>query len=277
MRQNDSRSQPSRVKAVGIAFNIYFCLQIVVGNGSGRPGVMMRINRKTVLIAIGLLLLRNGCAFGQTSSAANELWPAFRANFDVRPRLGAQVTVEKHDGEDAALAQWKVGAIVNYRMSRIFKRLLEDIDGDNQYNLVLGGGYEYIKTTQTSGTKREHRIVIQTTPKHAPGVGVLLQDRSRAEFRWVDGVYNFRYRNKLTVHRAFKISKVRFTPYASGELFWDRNHHAWNENQYAFGVQLPYKKLLMLDTYYLRQNCTTCSQDPVSVVGLTLNFYFKLK
>lgn len=238
----------------------------------------MRIHRTSVLIAACLLLAINASAFGQTSIATNELWPAFRANFDVRPRLGVQATIEKHDGEDGELEQWKVAAIVNYRVRRILKKLLEDdIDGDNHYNLVLGGGYEYVRTTQTSGTKREHRIIIQTTPKHAPIGGVLIQDRSRAEFRWVGGVYNFRYRNKLTAHRGFKVDKFRFTPYASGELFWDRNHHAWNENQYAFGVQLPYKKLLMLDTYYLRQNCTTCSQDPVSVLGIRLNVYIKLK
>lgn len=68
-----------------------------------------------------------------------------------------------------------------------------------------------------------------------------------------------------------------FTPYATGELFWDRNHHSWNQNQYAFGVQLPYKRHLMVDTYYLRQNCTTCSEDPLNVWGVTLNLYFRSK
>lgn len=228
-------------------------------------------------ITLGLLLLTNGHAFGQSPSAEKEVWPALRATFDVKPRIGVQVFVEKHSGEDASLSQWKVGALVSYRMSRILTKHRDDIDDENQYNLAVGGGYEFVQTNQTNGTKREHRVMVQTTPKYIPGGGVLLQDRSRAEFRWVDGVYNFRYRNKLTADRELKISKARFTPYASGELFWDRNHHAWNQNQYAFGVQLPYKKLLMVDTYYLRQNCTTCSQDPVSVFGVTLNFYFRRK
>lgn len=39
-------------------------------------------------------------------------------------------------------------------------------------------------------------------------------------------------------------------------MFWDRNSHPWNENRYAFGVRLPYKEKLMLDTFYLRKNCT---------------------
>ena len=184
---------------------------------------------------------------------------------------------EKHDGEDLAFSQNKVGSVFSYRMKRMLERLRHDIDDENHYNLTVGGGYEFVETEQPSGTKREHRIMVQSTPKYVPGGGVLLQDRSRAEFRWVDGVYNFRYRNKLTADRSFNVKRFRFTPYASGELFWDRNHHAWNENQYAFGVQLPYKKLLMLDTYYLRQNCAACSQDPVSVFGISLNLYFRRK
>lgn len=234
------------------------------------------ISRPTFLL-VGLLLLVNGPALGQTSSTEKELWPAFRVNFSLQPRIGVQVFAEKHNGEDASLSQWKVGAIFSYRMSRILTRLRDDIDEENKYNLVVGGGYEFVQTDQTNSTKREHRVMVQATPKYIPGGGVLLQDRSRVEFRWVDGVYNFRYRNKLTADRPLKINKLRFTPYVSGELFWDRNHHAWTENQYAFGVQLPYKKLLMVDTYYLRQNCTTCSQDPVSVFGISLNFYFKRK
>jgi hypothetical protein len=138
-------------------------------------------------------------------------------------------------------------------------------------------GYEYLRTTQNDQTKSENRIIIQATPRYIPGAGFLLTDRNRIEFRWVNGSYDARYRNKLTLDRHLRLKKLGFTPYASGELFYDRNHHSWNENQYAFGVQMPYKRHLMLDTYYLRQNCTTCSQDPLNVFGLTLNLYFGRK
>ena len=46
-----------------------------------------------------------------------------------------------------------------------------------------------------------------------------------------------------------------------------------NENQYAFGVQWPYKKMFMLNTYFLHQHCTTCSTNPLNVAGVTANFY----
>jgi hypothetical protein len=32
-------------------------------------------------------------------------------------------------------------------------------------------------------------------------------------------------------------------------LYYDRNDHSWSQSQYGFGVQCPYKKHLMFDTY----------------------------
>lgn len=238
----------------------------------------MGLRRRSVFVVVAVVLSMSCNTQAQTTTPANEFWPAINATFDLHSRVGVQVYAEKHNGEDVSLVQWKVGTLLSYRLKRILKTHREDIDEENEYNLVIAGGYEFVQTDQNvSSTKREHRVIVQSTPKYTPGAGFLLQNRNRAEFRWVDGTYNFRYRNKLIVDRAFKLNKFRFTPYAAGELFWDRNHHAWTENQYAFGVQLPYKKLLMLDTYYLRQNCTTCSQDPVSVFGIKLNFYFARK
>jgi hypothetical protein len=239
----------------------------------------MRITPGTfILIAIALLLLMDEGALGQTpTGASSEFWPSLKASFELRPRMRLQVWGDKQDGEDFDFLQWKTGAILSYRMKRILKLRDSDIDEENEYNLVLGVGYEYLRTTQNDKTKSENRIIIQATPRYTPGAGFLLTDRNRVEFRWVNGSYDVRYRNKLVIDRRLKVENFSFTPYASGELFYDRNHHSWNENQYAFGVQLPYRKRLMLDVYYLRQNCTTCSQDPLNVLGLTLNLYFRRK
>ena len=233
---------------------------------------MTRYRTASILAALLLLLVRISVC-GQDSGSSKEFWPKFQANIDLAPRVGVQVYTEKHNGEDFSFKQWKVGGMVSYRVRRMLHPFIEDIDHENQYNLALAGGYEFINTEQSTGNKHEHRIIVQGTPKYMLPAGILVQDRNRNEFRWTDGTYDFRYRNKLTVDRAFKIDKFRLTPYASGELFWDRNHHEWNENQYAFGLQIPYKKLLMVDTYYLRQNCTTCSQNPLNVFGIKINVY----
>jgi len=248
---------------------------VEIQSRSGQPD---KIGRSRILIIAGLLLvLIDGNTLGQTSNTAAEFWPKLNAAVEVRPKTRIQFWWQKQDGEDFDFNEWKVGALVSYRMKPILKPHRGDIDEDNEHHLVLGAGYEYLQTDQNDQIKREHRIILESTPRYLHDTGLLLEDRNRVELRWVNGNFSARYRNKLKVQRDFNVDKLRFTPYASGELFYDGDHHSWNKNQYAFGVQLPYKNRLMLDFYYLRQNCSTCSQDPLNVVGVTLNLYFRRK
>lgn len=227
------------------------------------------------VVLFGCFLVRV-CDAQTSEPDQRQVWSSLYVNYDLNDRIRLQAIAEKHNGEDASYNQTRIGGLVSYRMKRIVEQLHDDNnDDEDRYNLVIGAGYQYLKTDQSATYKQEHRIIFQSTPKYVVPLGFLLQDRNRVEFRWIDGVYGFRYRNRLSVDRPFKRGKVRFIPYATGELFWDRNYHAWNVNQYAFGVRLPYKKLLRLDTYYLRQNCTTCSADPLNVFGVRVNLFFR--
>jgi Protein of unknown function (DUF2490) len=236
----------------------------------------MRLKPGTsLLIPIAFLLFRSGAALGQAPTNSYwEGWPTVRANLELRPQTRLQLFSQLQNGEEFPYLQWNTGAMISYRLKRMLVPHLPDIDEDNEHYLVGGAGYEYLQTINKGKVSRENRIVIQATAALRPGAGLLLSDRNRVEFRRVNGDESVRYRNKLTVQRAFQVHHFRFTPYASGELFYASNHHSWNENQYAFGVQLPYKQRLMVDTYYLRQNCTTCSQNPLNVWGVTLNLFF---
>ena len=221
-----------------------------------------------------LLILTCDVTLSQTSDTQTEVWPKLSASLDLRPKTRLQIFGgNQNDGD----FQWYAGTIVSYRMKHLVMRREPDVDDENEHLVVLAAGYEYLQTIESDKTRRENRVIVQGTGNQSPGAGFLLTDRNRLEFRWVNGAYNFRYRNKLSVDRAFKVSGFRFTPYSSGEMFWDRNHHSWSQNQYSVGVHLPYKQLLKFDIYYLHQNCTTCSQQHVNVAGLTLNLYFKMK
>ena len=210
----------------------------------------------------------------QTSGDAKEFWPEAKVVIELRPKTRLQLYTAKQNGEDLARVQWKFGVMGSYRMKRLVKAHLEDIDDEKNYTMVLGVGYEYLYTNDNDAAKTEKRLFIQGVPHYSiPRAKLLLQDRSRIEFRWINGAYSTRYRNKLTVDRPLRVDRFRFTPYASGELFYDGQHRAWNENQYAFGVVFPYKKLLSLDTYFLRQNCTTCKEEHVNALGVTFNLF----
>jgi len=164
--------------------------------------------------------------------------------------------------------------MLSRHLKQIFKLHRADIDQENEHYFVFSGGYEYLDTHQDNRTTIENRILAEVTPQ-ALVATVLVSNRNRGEFRWVNGAYDFRYRNKLVISDRLKFGALRFTPYGSGELYYDRNRRSWNQSQYGFGVQLPYKKSLMLDTYLIHQSCTDCEPNPVNMVGITLNLYFR--
>jgi hypothetical protein len=89
----------------------------------------------------------------------------------------------------------------------------------------------------------------------------------------------------LMVEHEFRISGFRFSPYASFEAFLDSTAHAtedsyngtknsWNQFWYTAGLQFPYKHQLMLQTYYRRKDCTTCTPTNWNAWGMTVNLYF---
>lgn len=238
-------------------------------------GITSSWKRPRLFCASAFLLVLPSILWAQGSS--EEFWPSAKLNLGLGKRAGIQVQAEKQSGEDISRTQRKLSVIGSYRVKRLVSILEENIDQEKNYNLVLGAGYEYLDTDDTGKIKNENRLVIQGTPNYSfKPLKLLLQDRNRVEFRWVSGVYSTRYRNKLTVERTFRYEQFVITPYTSGELFHDGQHKNWNENQYSFGVIWPYKKLLSIDTFYMRQNCTTCKEAHVNAVGLTVTVFWKL-
>ena len=170
--------------------------------------------------------------------------------------------------------QWYVAAGLGYQLKPILKSHLENIDPDKEHYFVLDGGYESLGTTQSGKTSDENRLVLDLLFHYRLTARFLLIDRNRVEFRWVNGVYSTTYRNKLAIEHDFLVQGFRFTPYGAAEVFYDGAQSSWNLELYTVGVQWPYKRLLMLDTYYQRQNCTTCNPRNWNDAGVTLNFYF---
>lgn len=243
---------------------------------SGRVVAVSRASVTTVVIiatvAVVVLFSVPQSAQAQTTS---QFWPAAKVHIDLRPRFGIEVYGERQSGEELPAPDVKAGVSASFRIKPLFKPLVGDLDPENRYLVNLAIGYEYIRKQKNGEPAIENRLIVESTPRYAPGAGFLFLNRNRMEFRWNDGTYDFRYRLKLTGQRAFKVDRLHFTPYGSGELFWDRNHHSWNENQYALGVQFPFKRRFMLDTYVLHQNCTTCSQHSLNAFGITANIYFR--
>jgi hypothetical protein len=210
-------------------------------------------------------------------STSTEFWPSLEARVQLLPNLRAGVLGGLEQGEGVSYQQWYAGFGFGYQVKSILRAHLTNIDADKEHFLVFAAGYEHLRTTQPGKTKNEDRIAAEATGHYRPFGSLLLEERNRVEFRWVKQRYSTRYRNQVTVERDFLVHHFQITPYASAEVFYDGDKHSWDEEYYAAGLRVPYKRHLLVDAYYLRQECTSCSPGDANVAGLTLQVFFKNK
>ncbi len=203
----------------------------------------------------------------------NQVWPELDAFVHLNPklRLFFLATFSK-ESDSRAPFEGQVGAHIDYIVNK---------------NLILRTGYRYGHSLgDTNDPFSEHRWITEQTLRLPMTWNLLLSDRNRQDFRWVDGEYSFRYRNRLTLEREFVVKNRSLTPYASGELYYNTRFDTWNRNRYAFGLQISIarrgpalhllspRKNVVIDIYYMRQNDSRSLPYHVNALGLVTFLYF---
>ena len=219
-----------------------------------------------------------GALIGRAQETRGEFWPEADVYINIKPKVRLYLlgTVSKsiEDGElfNAQSYEAQVGVHIDYIRSS---------------HVILRTGYRYGRAVGDNDNGfREHRLITeQTLRKLLPG-DFLLSDRNREDFRFINGDFSFRYRNRVTIERELPVLKSRtITPYISGEIFYDTRFNEWNRNRVAVGVQHtlirgPLQKMLLpkrqvvLDLYFMRQNDSRSDTPPVNAIGASLAFYF---
>ena len=147
-----------------------------------------------VAILIGLLLtiVSWSGASGQpaTSSTENEAWP--EADFHVQMVSNWHVLsfTELEQAAGYPFQQWYVTAAIGHQFNPILRPRLENIDPDKEHYLILGAGYENLRTTASGEVSNENRITFDMTPNLRPALRLLLRDRNRTELCWINGTYS---------------------------------------------------------------------------------------
>ena len=239
---------------------------------------------RKALVLIPRLCLLVVAISGQATRAQEpatplEFWPEIDMYINVKPKVRLYLlgTFGRSlaDGEpsNAQAYEAQIGAHIDYIPNK---------------HVILRTGYRFgssVGSTSDSDPFKEHRVLTeQTLRKLLPG-DLLLSDRNGEDFRFVNGDFSFRYRNRVTVERELHLGKRVFTPYVWGELFYDSRYGVWNRNHYAVGVQTSFrpgpvlkmllpKRQIILDLNFTRQNDSRSDRPHVNALGAALSFYF---
>ena len=232
---------------------------------------------KLILLVACLLFFAPTFLWAQDSSTVTELDPSIAVAVDLPKRFRFDLYAGKEKSDELASARAKIGLGVSFRVKPIFKRLLDAADSDKQHLLVVGAIYEYSRASEEDTTSIEHRLMLDATLRYDLPKKLLLSNRNRFEFRWVNGDYHLRYRNRPALERSFKLYKRNITPYVASELFWDQRYKKLNIYKFTSGVQVPVFRRTSVEFFYERQYCSTCATQDTNIFGLNLNFYFHKK
>jgi hypothetical protein len=235
--------------------------------------------RRRLLIVLSLSIVSWSAAAGQstTSSIENEIWPEGDFHVQIPSHLRVLGFVGVEQGVEYPFQQVYAAGALGRQFKPILKPHWENIDQDKEHYLLLGGGYEFLRTAQSGSVKLENRITMDATPNYRLTSRFLIRDRNWVELRWIDGVYSTTYRNMPYIEHDFLAHGVRFTPFGSVEFFYDGPKHSWDQEWYTAGAQLPYKRSFMVETYYRREHCATCTPVNWNAAGVTLHFFFANK
>lgn len=216
-------------------------------------------------------------AAAQTSDTTEEFWPEF--DFFIKLNEKSRVFVMYTATRQEALNSYSDGQtgihIDFYAVHPRRLRLIHYMDESRSRSLMLRAGYLISRPRNNSGSATEHMASGELHARAHLPAGLLMADRNRVDFRWVDGDPRHRYRNRLKLERTFEVGRFQVTPYAHAELYYDLRQWQWTRFRYCAGAEWNVTKRIVLEGYFLRQNSWASTPQFVNAIGTAVQFYFR--
>jgi hypothetical protein len=231
------------------------------------------MSRTTAPYLVALVLLLVSIAHraeSQNTEFSPEIGTYVRLNQDMRLFFLVRGT-----SEDGVHTGFQFGSNVDLYVKPLLKLkrfTVFELDQSKSRLLTFRLGYRYVNTP---GGPVENRAVLEVTPRFPLASGIFVSDRNRADLRFIDGEFFWRYRNRLSAERTFAIRSYHFSPYGRCEVFFDSNYDKWSRTAVTVGSAFPFGKHFELDGSYEHQNNTgKAPNQQVNVIGAALNLYF---
>ena len=142
------------------------------------------------------------------------------------------------------------------------------------YYLWLRVGYAHSSTRKDAvDPYEESTLVTEANLRFHLPYSILLTNKNRVDFRFVDGDFTPRYRIKATFEKDMRTDYLQFTPYIYGEYFLDFTNSSGNKSRLCGGAELRVAKHMNFETYILYQFRDAGNVQDLTAVGIVLKFY----
>ncbi len=237
-----------------------------------RPLLRRAMNR-TLECAILACLLALWCQDAAAQTSQFQGWPEIDTYVNLNSRTRVSFFAARTD-DGLTPVSIQIGPNFDIALKPFLRRRLRTSDESAQKYLMFRVGYRYGTGPDQPS---EHRAIAEITPRFPLPWAMLLSERNRADFRFIDGEFSWRYRPRLMVERSFAVKRLSVTPYARGELFYDSRYELWNQNAYCVGTTVTIHQGVDIEPFYEHRNNSRSSPAHINAFGLTLSLYFRLR
>lgn len=217
-----------------------------------------------VLFAPSLARAQQTVQFWPEIDTYVKLNPNFRLFFDAS---STQEAGNRIGSEFGANIDVFVEPVLKLKRFTVFQ-----LDESKSRLVTLRAGFHYLPVPDGPN---ETRVVLEATPRYPLKAGVSVNDRNRADLRFIAGRFSWRYRNRLALERSFGIHSYHFTPYARAEAYFDSAAAKWSRTAEDVGCIFPIRRRAEIESYYEHMNDTSKSPNrQTHGIGLSLSLYF---
>ena len=204
-------------------------------------------------------------------SSSDQFWPEIEGYYSFNPKFRLGVMASRST-DGASYNSIEIGPTLNFFAKRFVQPVLSTPNEAKNNLLVFGVGYRYLAGINQAP---ENRIELDFAPQFHLPLGFQAGDRNRVDLRFIEGSdFSWRYRNRLSLQRSFKVHRLVFSPYAQGEFFYSSSSESWNKTTFQAGSDFPFRKHFDFELYYEHDNNVGSIPNEVNAFGVTVNIYF---
>ncbi len=177
--------------------------------------------------------------------------------------------------EEAGRTDAQVGGAIDFYLAPLLGDRgyrLTDLARDRLLNIRIGYFYD-TTPKEIKNAYHANTPFIEMTPRYYLPWKLLATDRNRGDFRFQNGVFFPRYRNRLKLMRIFDFGKRAISPYGSAEAWYDVRYNCFYRLRYEGGAEFEFSKWFVVDTYIVRQQDSEPKFKHLNALGLTAVFH----
>ncbi len=235
-----------------------------------------RLRLALIAISLGVACVFAPNALAQNSGTEAQFWPEFDVYLKLsqsnRVFVMSSVTRSEFRGP---YADGQTGVFFDHYNFPIFRKWANrSPDPARGEILMLRGGYLFTKPRENSVASTENTFVFLGEGRFPLPGAILLTNRDRFDFRFIDGEFKSRFRPRLRVERTFKIGRILLNPYASVEGFYDFQLGLFRRFDFTGGIEWNINRHFVLEGYSTRVNDSRSTPRFVEGTGIVAQFYF---